>query len=175
MMSNRKKWILMLFVSFPLIFGLYFVSAKTDGHKTDLKSGKYTTINLGYPQIIKFGLKYRDKFSNWSKMMLDLRPDSTFQLGFCDNKVIYEGKWKQKNDTLTLSKCYSYWERKPIKDILLKLDLENGYIFYPLYHKKKGTKSDFKRTITVLKIGGTGFDGELDQGYRWGPDSTAQK
>lgn len=175
MMSNKRKWLLITLASLPLCFAIYFLSARTQNYNIVLKPGKYTTIDLGYSQIVKFGLKYRDKFSNWSKMMLDLKHDSTFQIGFCDNKVIYEGRWQQKQDTLVLRKVYSYWERKQIKDILLKLDLENGYIFYPLYHKKKGAKGDFKRTITVLKIGGTGFDGELDQGYRWGPDSTAKK
>lgn len=140
-----------------------------------LKVGKYTNKKLRYTEKVKLGLLYRDNFSTQAVMVLDLKPDDLFQIGFCDHKIHYSGKWRLTNDTLRLSDIFSYYENKKVADMLLKVDFEKGYIFYPFFYKKSSKQSEFKRSMTVLQLGGNGFDGVLDQGYRWGPDSTAKK
>ncbi|MBX2985693.1 MAG: hypothetical protein KF882_06970 [Bacteroidia bacterium] len=123
--------------------------------------GKYTLVNLSKSEKQALIKQYGDHFKVGFEMVLDLKSDSTFRVGYCDRKVSYRGKWRVENDSVILyDKFYGKDGNKPKGARISLYYTKYGQIFMPF-----GCADGYD--ITVLAIGGELFDGILegDEGY----------
>jgi hypothetical protein len=167
MKENRFKTIIFPLILFTSI--AFFNSCKTK----DLGiNGKYTTANINLLDAFILKWKYGGDFSYQVKMVLDLKKDSTFQLGFCNRKIASDGNWKIVGDSVLLYNVFNYFSEKPVNSFKVFRESKEKSIFFPNRIKKTINNSDsIITTYTVLKNNGKGFDGILNKGFFQPKDS----
>ena len=171
MKQNRFKTIIFPLILFTSI--AFFNSCKTK----DLGiNGKYTTANINLLDAFILKWKYGGDFSYQVTMVLDLKKDSTFQLGYCNRKIAFDGNWKIDGDSVLLYNVFNYFVGKPVISFKIFRELKEQSIFFPNRIKKTINNSDsIITTYTVLKNNGKGFDGILNKGFFQPKDSIFKK
>jgi hypothetical protein len=128
--------------------------------------GKYTTANINLLDALLLKRKFGGDFTYQLAMVIDLKKDSTFQIGFCQRKIVFDGKWKTNGDYVQLYDVYNYYLGRPVDSFVLYREPKENLIFFP--NKTKRTingRDSIIITYTVLKINGKGFDGNLNKGF----------
>lgn len=128
-----------------------------------LSYGKYTTELPSIPIRLKYSKKYKSNFWEPWKMVLELKDDSSYVIGFCKGNIRYSGNWNYHGDSVLLFNSYDSFQKKNVPDKKLYYEKDKGYIFYVTYDiDKKTRKQKNTTTTTLLKIGGNQFDGKLE-------------
>ena len=167
MKQNRFKTIIFPLILFTSI--AFFNSCKT---KALGINGKYTTANINILNAFILKWKYGGDFSYQVTMVLDLKKDSTFQLGFCNRKIAYDGNWKVDGDSVLLYNVFNYFSGKPVNSFKIFRESKEMSIFFPNRIKKTiNNRDSIITTYSVLKINGKGFDGILNKGFFQSKDS----
>lgn len=172
-MKFEMKKFKLLVISLLLITSITIInSCKTKDLGTN---GKYTTANIQLLDALILRAKFGGDFTYQIEMVLDLKEDSTFQIGFCQRKIAFVGNWKIEGDSVLLYNVFSYYSNKRVDSYKVYWELEDKKIFFPNKTKRiiKG-KDTVSTTYTVLKINGKGFDGILNKGFVRPLDSTAK-
>ncbi len=167
MKQNRFKTIIFPLILFTSI--AFFNSCKT---KSLGINGIYTTANINILNAFILKWKYGGDFSYQVTMVLDLKKDSTFQLGFCNRKIAYDGNWKVDGDSVLLYNVFNYFSGKPVNSFKIFRESKEMSIFFPNRIKKTiNNRDSIITTYSVLKINGKGFDGILNKGFLQPKDS----
>jgi hypothetical protein len=172
-MKFEKRKFKLIVISLLLFTSIVFInSCKTK----DLGiNGKYTTANIQLLDALILKGKFGGDFTYQIEMVLDLKEDSTFQIGFCQRKIAFVGNWKIEGDSVLLYNVFSYYLNKSVDSYKVYREPKDKKIFFPNKTKRiiKG-KDTISTTYTVLKINGKGFDGILNKGFVKPLDSTAK-
>ncbi len=165
--TNKFKAIIFTLI---LLVAIAFVnSCKT---KEICITGKYTTADIMLLDALLLKRKYGGDFSYQLEMVLDLKKDSTFQIGFCQRKIVFDGKWKMDGDYVLLYNVHNYYLGRPVDSFKLYREPKEKLIFFPNRTKRTINNRDtIMTTYTVLKINGKGFDGILNKGFLQPRDS----
>lgn len=134
--------------------------------------GKYTTANMNLLDALLLKMKYGGDFTYQLEMVLDLKKDSTFQIGYCPRKIVFDGNWKVDGDSVLLYNVFNHAFGKLVSSFKVYKAPKQNSIFFPNSIKRTINKRDTMIiTYTVLKIGGKGFDGILNKGFLQPRDS----
>jgi hypothetical protein len=172
-MKFEKRKFKLIVISLLLFTSIVFInSCKT---KVLGINGKYTTANINLLDALILKAKFGGDFTYQIEMVLDLKEDSTFQIGFCQRKIAFVGNWKIEGDSVLLYNVFSYYSGKRVDSYKVYREPKDKKIFFPNKTKRiiKG-KDTISTTYTVLKINGKGFDGILNKGFVKPLDSTAK-
>ena len=168
--KNKIKSIIFTLILFPSI--VFINSCKTKEISTN---GKYTTANINLLDALFFNWKYGGDFTYQTTMVLDLKNDSTFQIGYCQRKIVFDGKWKVEGDSVLLYNVFNYYLGKHVDSYKVYSEPKKKSIFFPCKINRTLNKRDTIITnYTVLKIDGKGFDGILNKGF-YQPKDSIQK
>lgn len=168
--KNPFKTILFTAILFTSIALIHSCKTKTIGAIGT--NGKYTTADINLLDAIVLTWKYGGDFTYQLEMVLDLKKDSTFQIGFCQRKIVFDGKWKMDGDYVLLYNVHNYYLGRPVDSFKLYREPKEQMIFFPNNTKKTMNNKDRSMTkYTVLKINGKGFDGILNNGFMQPRDS----
>lgn len=91
-----------------LIVVLSLSSCRSNKLANVIEPGNYTTANIKAYEALKLNAFNKKDFSLQIEMVLALKKDSTFQVGYCHREIVLEGKWAAKSDTLRLFDIYNY-------------------------------------------------------------------
>lgn len=134
--------------------------------------GKYTTANINLLDAFLLKMKYGGDFTYQLEMVLDLKKDSTFQIGYCPRKIVFDGNWKVDGDSVLLYNIFNHAFGKLVNSFKVYKAPKQNSLFFPNSIKRTINKRDTMIiTYTVLKIGGKGFDGILNKGFLQPRDS----
>jgi hypothetical protein len=134
--------------------------------------GKYTTTNLKPLDVLKLMWQYGAANTYQLEMVLDLKKDSTFQIGFCQRKIVFDGNWKVDGDSIVLYNVFNYYLGRQVDAFKVYREPKKMTIFFPIWTRKIVKNKDTIITnYTLLKIDGKGFDGILDKGFLHPRDS----
>ena len=134
--------------------------------------GKYTTANINLLDALLLKMKYGGDFTYQLEMVLDLKKDSTFHIGYCPRKIVFDGNWKVDGDSVLLYNVFNHAFGKLVSSFKVYKAPKQNSIFFPNSIKRTINKRDTMIiTYTVLKIGGKGFDGILNKGFLQPRDS----
>jgi hypothetical protein len=145
-----------------LLFTFTFISSSCNSIRFEedkpLKSivpGKYTTKLISESEKKELIKKHGNHFRVSIAVVLDLKSDSTFRMGYCNRKVKYTGKWSINGDSVIIYDTYNLLTKNLAKNPRRGFYFNKyGEIYMP-FGSLKG------EDITILKIGGD-FDGILE-------------
>lgn len=94
---------ILLFVLSIVLFSSCFSKVRT--HSSDI-AGVYATYKPTYIEQVFIERSYKGRIYPLPALMVYLRPDNTYVLGFCDNQISEAGKYRVSNDSITLYERY---------------------------------------------------------------------
>ena len=165
--KNKFKGLIFTLILFTSIALIHSCKTKAIGI-----NGKYTTADIKLLDALLLKRKYGGDFTYQLEMVLDLKKDSTFQIGFCQRKIVFDGKWKMDGDYVLLYNVHNYYLGRPVDSFKLYREPKEKLIFFPNRTKRTiNNRDSMITTYTVLKIDGKGFDGILNKGFLQPRDS----
>jgi hypothetical protein len=116
-------------------------------------NGKYSAANINLLDAILLNRKYGGDFTRQLEMFLDLKKDSTFQIEFCQQKIVFDGKWKTDGDYVLLYDVYNHYLSRPDESFRLFREPKKKLIFFPNKTQKTiNNRDSIIITYTVLEM-----------------------